>query len=72
MGSAAAVSALMRLKTRRGWNLETLAREIGTTARTLNTFSKTHEVRISVFITMAANLNITPEQLLRGEVPGTE
>lgn len=72
IGSEAAVQALLALKGKKGWTMEELAREIGTTARTLQGFKKRHSVRSSVFRTMANRLGITPEDLLGGNVPGAK
>jgi DNA-binding Xre family transcriptional regulator len=50
--------------------MEELARQVGTTARTLQGFKQRRTVRNSVFRTMADRLGITPEDLLGGNVPG--
>jgi len=70
MGSDAAVAALLALKGKKGWTMEELAREVGTTARTLQGFKKQRTVRSSVFRTMAKRLGISPEDLLNGNIPG--
>jgi len=70
MGSDAAVEALLALKGKKGWTMEELAREVGTTARTLQGFKKRRTVRSSVFRTMADRLGISPEDLLGGNIPG--
>lgn len=68
MGSDAAVEALFALKGRKGWTMEELARAVGTTARTLQGFKKRRTVRSSVFRTMADRLDISPEDLLAGNL----
>jgi lambda repressor-like predicted transcriptional regulator len=69
IGSPAAVSALLALKDRKGWTVEQLSIEVGTTARTLQNFFKTSKVRSSVFRTMAERLGTSPEGLLKGQLP---
>jgi len=72
MGSDAAVQALLALKTRKGWTMEELAGHLGTTARTLQNFIKWRTVRSSLFRTMAKRLDISPEDLLGGNVPSVK
>ena len=64
------MEALLALKGKKGWTMEELARGVGTTARTLHGFKKRRTVRSSVFRTMADRLGISPEDLLRGNIPG--
>jgi antitoxin component HigA of HigAB toxin-antitoxin module len=66
IGSDAAVDTLLKLKNQKGWTVEELARHVGTTARTLQTFIKRRTVRNSVFRTMAQRLGVSPEELLEG------
>lgn len=70
MGSDAAVEALLALKGKKGWTMEELARGVGTTARTLQGFKNRRTVRSSVFRTMADRLGISPEDLVKGDIPG--
>jgi len=70
MGSDAAVEALLALKGKKGWTMEELARDVGTTARTLQGLKTRRTIRSSVFRAMAARLGISPEELLRGNIPG--
>ena len=72
MGSDAAVEALLALKGKKGWTMEELARHVGTSARTLQSFKERRTVRSSVFRTMADRLGISPEDLLAGNVPGVK
>ena len=69
IGSAAAVNALLALKDRKGWTVEQLSIEVGTTARTLQSFFKTSKVRNSVFRTISERLSTSPEDLLKGHFP---
>jgi hypothetical protein len=69
IGSDAAVQALLALKDRKGWTMEELAGQVGTTARTVQSLIKRRTVRSSVFRTMADRLGISPEDLLAGNVP---
>src|SRR5579871_22505 len=69
IGSDAAVTALLTLKDRKGWTMEELARHLGTTSRTLQSFRIRRTVRSSVFRTMADRLGVTPEDLLAGKLP---
>ena len=69
IGSTAAVNALLALKDKKGWTVEQLSIQIGTTARTFQSFCKTSKVRNSVFRTMAERLETSPEDLLKGHFP---
>jgi len=68
MGSAAAVEALLALKSKKGWTMVELARAVGTTARTLQKLFKLREIRSSTFRTMAERLGISAEDLLAGKL----
>lgn len=72
IGSDAAVDTLLKLKDRKGWTVEELARHVGTTARTVQTFIRRRRVRNSVFRTMAGRLGVSPEELLEGKSPNPE
>lgn len=68
IGSPAAVKTLLALKDKKGWTMEELARHLGTTARTAQSFVTRGTVRNSVFRTMAERLEVTPADLLAGKM----
>jgi len=67
MGSLEAVAAVKAFMAERHWNTTEFSRLAGCTDRTIRRFLQKTRMRRSCFDTMASNMGITREQLLRGE-----
>lgn len=71
VGSPAAMSAVREYMQTKAMTLTTLGNQFGTTDRTLRRFLKDGKMRRANFEAMAKAIGVTPEQLLRGELPAS-
>jgi hypothetical protein len=72
IGTPQAVQAVQNYIHWKGLSRAQFASRCGTSAKTLGKFFNTRKVRISIFQDMAKTMGISPEQLLKGEVPPLE
>ena len=71
VGSPEAVEAIKSYIQARVWDLTEFSVQAGVTDRTLRSFFETGKMQRGNFKTMAESIGVTPEQLLRGELPDT-
>lgn len=69
IGSPEALKAVQKYMEERGWGITQFAGQVGTTDRTFRNFLKRGKMRRSSFETMAEQMGLSVEQLLRGELP---
>jgi len=71
VGSPEAVEAIKSYIQAKVWDLTEFSVQAGVTDRTLRSFFETGKMQRGNFKTMAESIGVTPEQLLRGELPDT-